>query len=78
MGCCCLRTSQGVFTYATSPTMTRWITATKFFEEVPVDAVFQKDEMVDMIGVTKGKGYEGVVTCSQDPQGSQQGCLASG
>ena len=35
----------------------------KFFEkEVPVDAVFQKDEMVDIIGVTKGKGYEGVVT----------------
>ena len=37
--------------------------ATKFFEkEVPVDAVFQKDEMIDIIGVTKGKGYEGVVT----------------
>ncbi|VAI14989.1 unnamed protein product [Triticum turgidum subsp. durum] len=35
----------------------------KFFEkEVPVEAVFQKDEMVDIIGVTKGKGYEGVVT----------------
>ena len=35
----------------------------KFFEkEVPVDAVFQKDEMIDIIGVTKGKGYEGVVT----------------
>ncbi|CAN6335661.1 unnamed protein product [Urochloa humidicola] len=35
----------------------------KFFEkQVPVDAVFQKDEMIDIIGVTKGKGYEGVVT----------------
>lgn len=35
----------------------------KFFEkEVPVEAVFQKDEMIDIIGVTKGKGYEGVVT----------------
>jgi large subunit ribosomal protein L3e len=35
----------------------------KFFEkEVPVDAVFQKDEMIDIIGVTKGKGYESVVT----------------
>ncbi|TXG57752.1 hypothetical protein EZV62_015581 [Acer yangbiense] len=34
-----------------------------FFEkQVPVDAVFQKDEMIDIIGVTKGKGYEGVVT----------------
>ncbi|XP_027348409.1 60S ribosomal protein L3-1-like [Abrus precatorius] len=34
-----------------------------FFEKhIPVDAVFQKDEMIDIIGVTKGKGYEGVVT----------------
>lgn len=34
-----------------------------FFEkQVPVEAVFQKDEMIDIIGVTKGKGYEGVVT----------------
>ncbi|KAK5841960.1 hypothetical protein PVK06_004286 [Gossypium arboreum] len=36
---------------------------TVFFENhIPVDAVFQKDEMIDIIGVTKGKGYEGVVT----------------
>ncbi|KAI3834162.1 hypothetical protein MKW98_018212 [Papaver atlanticum] len=34
-----------------------------FFEkQVPVDSIFQKDEMIDIIGVTKGKGYEGVVT----------------
>ncbi|KAJ4799232.1 60S ribosomal protein L3 [Rhynchospora pubera] len=33
-----------------------------FEKTVPVDAVFQKDEMIDVIGVTKGKGYEGVVT----------------
>ncbi|KAL8553722.1 hypothetical protein ACS0TY_002133 [Phlomoides rotata] len=34
-----------------------------FFEkQIPVDAVFQKDEMIDIVGVTKGKGYEGVVT----------------
>ncbi|XP_028950333.1 60S ribosomal protein L3-2 isoform X2 [Malus sylvestris] len=33
-----------------------------FEKQVPVDAVFQKDEMIDIIGVTKGKGYEGVVT----------------
>lgn len=34
-----------------------------FFEkQIPVDAIFQKDEMIDIIGVTKGKGYEGVVT----------------
>ncbi|KAG4386190.1 hypothetical protein GLYMA_12G240600v4 [Glycine max] len=37
--------------------------AYSFFEkQIPVDAVFQKDEMIDIIGVTKGKGYEGVVT----------------
>ena len=37
--------------------------AHSFFEKhIPVDAVFQKDEMIDIIGVTKGKGYEGVVT----------------
>jgi len=37
--------------------------AYNFFEkQVPIDALFQKDEMVDIIGVTKGKGYEGVVT----------------
>ncbi|CAE5960511.1 unnamed protein product [Arabidopsis arenosa] len=36
--------------------------AYSFFEkEVPVDAVFSKDEMIDLIDVTKGKGYEGVV-----------------
>ena len=33
-----------------------------FENYVPVDAIFQKDEMIDIIGVTKGKGYEGVVT----------------
>ncbi|RAL44923.1 hypothetical protein DM860_003682 [Cuscuta australis] len=34
-----------------------------FFEkQIPVDSVFQKDEMIDLIGVTKGKGFEGVVT----------------
>jgi len=37
--------------------------AYSFFEkQVPIDVVFQKDEMIDIIGVTKGKGYEGVVT----------------
>ena len=33
-----------------------------FKRQIPIDAVFQKDEMIDIIGVTKGKGYEGVVT----------------
>eukprot|EP00250_Pteridium_aquilinum_P035184 c8818_g1_i1 orf=179-1345(+) len=35
----------------------------KLFEKaVPVESVFSKDEMIDTIGVTKGHGYEGVVT----------------
>eukprot|EP00472_Partenskyella_glossopodia_P001798 CAMPEP_0197536614 /NCGR_PEP_ID=MMETSP1318-20131121/54361_1 /TAXON_ID=552666 /ORGANISM="Partenskyella glossopodia, Strain RCC365" /LENGTH=397 /DNA_ID=CAMNT_0043094547 /DNA_START=25 /DNA_END=1218 /DNA_ORIENTATION=- len=33
-----------------------------FEHKVPVDAVFQQNEMIDTIAVTKGKGYEGVVT----------------
>ena len=31
-------------------------------KEVKVSDVFEMDEMVDVIGVTKGKGYEGVTT----------------
>lgn len=33
-----------------------------FEKEVPVDTVFAKDENIDVIGVTKGRGFEGVVT----------------
>jgi large subunit ribosomal protein L3e len=37
--------------------------AYKLFEKaVSVDAVFRKDEMIDIIGITRGHGYEGVVT----------------
>jgi len=37
--------------------------ATGLFEKpVPIDAVFSQNEMLDVIGVTKGHGYEGVVT----------------
>lgn len=33
-----------------------------FFEkELPVDTVFSKDEMVDILGITKGHGTEGVI-----------------
>jgi large subunit ribosomal protein L3e len=36
--------------------------ALKLFEcEIPVSAVFEESEMVDLIGVTKGKGFQGVV-----------------
>lgn len=31
-----------------------------FEKEVPVTAVFEDNEMIDVIGVTKGKGFEGV------------------
>jgi len=33
-----------------------------FEKPIKVDGVFSKDEMIDVIGVTKGKGYEGVTT----------------
>jgi len=37
--------------------------ATSLFEKnVPVDTVFSKNEMVDTIGVTRGRGYQGVVS----------------
>jgi len=51
--------------------------ATGLFEkEVPVDAVFAKDEMIDVIGVSKGRGYEGVVTrwgCTRLPRKTHRG-----
>merc|ERR1712060_297224 len=33
-----------------------------FEQEVKVDSVFSQDEMIDTIGVSKGRGFEGVVT----------------
>lgn len=33
-----------------------------FEREITINSVFEKDEMIDCIGVTKGHGYEGVVT----------------
>jgi large subunit ribosomal protein L3e len=33
-----------------------------FEKEISVDSIFNKDENIDIIGVTKGHGYEGVVT----------------
>jgi len=33
-----------------------------FEKEVPVDSVFAKDEMIDILGASKGRGFEGVVT----------------
>merc|ERR1712227_521789 len=35
----------------------------KMFEQpVPVSSVFSENEMIDTIGVTKGRGFEGVIT----------------
>jgi len=33
-----------------------------FERQVPVDTVFAKNDMVDAVSITKGRGYEGVVT----------------
>jgi len=33
-----------------------------FEKTVPVDAVFETNEMIDVLGITKGKGFEGVTT----------------
>jgi len=33
-----------------------------FEKEIPVDTVFSQDEMVDIIGVSKGKGFAGVIS----------------
>ena len=44
--------------------------ARNYFEkEVPVTAVFAKDKMIDVIGVTKGHGFKGVI-----PVGSSTLC----
>jgi len=51
--------------------------ATEYFEkQVPADAVFAVNEMIDVCGVSKGKGYEGVVTrwgCTRLPRKSHRG-----
>merc|ERR1719484_305658 len=47
-----------------------------FEKEVPIDAVFAANEMVDIVGVTKGHGYEGVVTrwgCTRLPRKTHRG-----
>ncbi len=45
----------------TVPQKIEW--ARKHFEKsVPIDEVFTQDEMMDVIGVTKGKGFKGVTS----------------
>ena len=33
----------------------------KYEQDLTIDQIFSNDEMIDIIGVTKGKGYAGVV-----------------
>jgi len=51
--------------------------AQNFFEkQIPCDAVFKENEMIDIIGVTKGHGYEGVTTrwgCTRLPRKTHRG-----
>merc|ERR1719498_1451222 len=51
--------------------------ATGLFEKQgPVDSIFTQNEMLDVIGVSKGRGYEGVVTrwgCTRLPRKSHRG-----
>lgn len=35
-------------------------------QQVPVNQVFGQDEMIDVIGVTKGKGYKGESRSGRD------------
>lgn len=41
----------------------------KLEQQVPVSSVFGQDEMIDVIGVTKGKGYKGNYMEAQCSQG---------
>ena len=31
-------------------------------KKIPIDSIFSQNEMIDVIGITKGKGFEGVIT----------------
>jgi large subunit ribosomal protein L3e len=47
-----------------------------FEKKLPVDSIFQENEMLDVIGVSKGHGYEGVTTrwgCSRLPRKTHRG-----
>ena len=35
----------------------------KMEKTIPISQVFNEDEMIDVIGVTKGKGFKGNVAC---------------
>lgn len=39
----------------------------KLEQAVPVNTVFSQDEMIDVIGITKGHGYKGKIGCRYAP-----------
>jgi len=48
----------------------------QFEKKIDVDTVFSQNEMIDVIGVTKGKGFEGVITrfgCAELPRKTHRG-----
>jgi len=47
-----------------------------FEKQVPIEAVFAQNEMIDVIGVSKGRGYDGVITrwgCTRLPRKTHRG-----
>merc|ERR1711874_311328 len=47
-----------------------------FEKKVPINDVFAKNEMIDMVGVTKGKGFKGVTSrwhCKKLPRKTHKG-----
>jgi large subunit ribosomal protein L3e len=45
-------------------------------KQIPVDQVFEQNEMIDLIGVTKGKGFKGVISrwhCKKLPRKTHKG-----
>jgi large subunit ribosomal protein L3e len=47
-----------------------------FERKVPIDTVFTQNDMIDIIGVTRGKGFEGVITrfgCATLPRKTHRG-----
>ena len=47
-----------------------------FEKKVPINDVFARNEMIDMVGVTKGKGFKGVTSrwnCKKLPRKTHKG-----
>lgn len=47
-----------------------------FYLQIPVDKVFEQSEMIDVIGVTKGHGFKGIISrwhCKKLPRKTHKG-----